>query len=333
MAITTSTVRADQIATLISQETIKAASPDIVFSKLMHRDYIDGMGALTKDYPVYTDLATATAGTEGTAASNTHTLDLATKVTATPTEGVLMQAEITDRALGAAYGMVAQAVVKGAIANENAGVFINIIRADIERMTQAAMKKIESDAIALMASASTSVGTTTTALTIVDAMTAIYTADLNNMRSPNSIRGFALAPKAIHELNLEAISTSGGLSGALWSNQADFKLMNRTVDNNDGFAGTFLGFPVFRIANALKTTVNSDADHLGFFGGLGDPNLTPEQAQSRGALGFGSIVFNSPISFAFSHSDDQRSIKITCKADYDVIEMLDANGIKIVSAV
>ena len=337
MAKTTSTVKADLIANIIAQDAIKAASPDIVFSKLMHRDTIDGLGALTKDYPVFTDLATATAGTEGTDATETHTLDMATKVTATPTEGVVMQARITDRALGAAYGRISNAVVHNMLQAEDAEMFAALIRSDVERMTHAAMKKIESDAIALMASPSNTVGTTATALTLVDAMTAIYQADLNNMKSPNSLRGFALAPKAIHELNLEAVATSGGVSGSLWNNQAQFSLMNRQIDNNEGFAGLFLGFPVFRIADALKTTANAGADHLGFFGGLGAMELTPIEAQSRGAMGYGAIVYNSPldmpIRFSFSHALDQRSVVVTCKADYDVVELLDANGIKIQSAV
>lgn len=328
---TTSTSQAALIATeVIARNAIAAHQPKQVVMRQLHWDSIEDAGTGTKRYPVYSDLGSASGGTEGTALSTNTELTMGTSVTVTPTEGAAVLAVITEKVVKERLGGRSFGSVIDVFQSEDAGMLQTLLAPDIMRMSHMILNKIETDCIALIDDASNSVGGGAGVdLRISDLFDAIYTLRTLQPLRPPSENKFILCPHQIREVTNEALLTAGGLGGAIWNMQANFGLANRPDDGfaQSGLAGTFLNYPVYEYDHELRLEAANAAKGCLWAGGRMDQS--PDAM--GGAVGYGVLLWEQPIRFRFAYDPKERGMVIVGNAIYLAKELANANGVTISS--
>jgi hypothetical protein len=276
---TSSTYASQFLANLVGEIVMGANRPKLVVSGLVNEDDINGQQANVIKYPLYADLTKASAGTEGTEITANTALSMGTAVSVTVIENALIRSLVTDRAVELAYGMasVEQLMQEGSLAQKTA-----IFGPELERLGFACLETGETDLTALLASATGSVGTTTTPLTVTNLLTAQHT--LKVQEPVNENWAYVLTPKQMHQAKLEVGVTGGGLGGAVWSGAADASFFNHNPDMpRNGFRGSFMGIPIYEQSTSTVATANGAADGVGALMCVGSGK--PGPASSTGFLG------------------------------------------------
>lgn len=117
--------------------------------------------------------------------------------------------------------------------------------------TRLCLEKFETDVWAQWASASTSVGTSNTTMTIANAASAISYLPINKAVGPFVMH---LSTQQARDLRAALAATTG----TVWASQ-NVDLLN--VVGPDGYAGMFMGVPVF--TSNLAATANASVDKVG----------------------------------------------------------------------
>lgn len=325
---TASTLAAYIQTEVMAKEAIKPLLPKMVFTQLCHYDSISGMNSAKKRYYKQGDLGAATAGTEGTALSSYTALSLGTSVDVTPTEGVAMLAQVTENAASLALGVPFEQVQRIFI-DGSSDQLSALLGPIINELIPMGMQKIEADGLALISGLSRSVGSTTVNASLADLIAAQY-----SFRTAQALRGvqeakYLMAEKAINDVNVEVLATSGGIGGAVWMQQAQFGLANAKDDMGAGYIGHLLGCPVHTYDSELNVLANSDTDVLSAFGVFGVAGKAPDECQGRP----GAFVYleKAPLTIRAHVNLPARAIDVVMTAHYLFAELVDANAVKIVS--
>ena len=326
---TSSTLSALIRTEILANEAILAHRPKMVLSSKFHKDSISGMNTDRKRYYKRGDLGAASGGTEGTALSANTALSLGTSVTPVPTEGVAILSQITENAISLALGISFEQVQR-MIVNESSDAMVAMLEPIIYDHVGMGMQKMEGDALALLPSISTSVGTTTADCTIANLIEAQYKFRINQALRPITEAEYVLAEIQANDVNVQAIATSGGIAGTIWGSQANYGLANAPDDMGAGFIGTFLGRKVSTYDAELNTytLANADADVVGVFGVLGGPRA-PDQMMGRP----GAFVYleKAPLMTRVQSNLLLRGIDVVTTAHYIMAELVDLNAVKIVT--
>jgi hypothetical protein len=331
---TTSTSQAALVRTeVLMQGAIQAAKPRNVVMYQLHWDDISDADSGTVKYPVYADLGAASGGTEGTDITANTELTMATTVSVSPTEGAVFRATITETILKRRLGGRAYTSVVSALQSEDPAVLDALLAPDIQRGTAMMLQKMEADSVALLNDASTVVGPgAASTLGIADLLAALYNGMKNQPLRPPSEAKFILTPNQVNEINLEALTTSGGIGGAIWSMQANYGIANRPDDagfESSGRVGTFLNYPVHAYDHELRLV-----DTGAVFGALwygGTPTQSPRDPGLAGRVGYGVMVVEAPIQFRFEQDASLRAVEVVGSTRYGVAELFDLNGVAISS--
>jgi hypothetical protein len=325
---TASTLSAYIRTEVMAKEAIKAHLPRMVASGLCHQDSISGLGSAAKRYFKQGDLGAASAGTEGTALSSNTALSLGTSVTVTPTEGVATLAQITENgaslALSIPFEQVQRAFVDG-----SSDALCAMLEPIINELIPMGMQKMEADCLALLSSLGTSVGATTVNCSIADLIAAQYQLRINQPLRGVQEAKYLMAEKPINDVNVEALSTSGGVGGALWMQQANYGLANAKDDMGAGFLGTFLGAPVHVYDSELNVLANADTDVLSAFGVFGVKGKAPDECGGR--PGAWVYLEKAPLTIRIAENLPLRGVDVVMTAHYLFAELVDKNAVKIIS--
>lgn len=318
---------------VIADEVIKAHLPSIRFLNLVHHKSMDGMGSNTLRIPVYSDLGAASGGTEGVDATPSVQLGMGTSITVTPTEGVLEMALISDDTVMRRLGGTPYQTVRSAFFSGNDAAISTLLRPDIERLIPMGLQKIEADGYALLGSISNTVGPSSgSALRIQDMLSAIYQMKTQQPLRPRSEWVFFLAPVQVHNLNLEALATSGGVGGSLWgTSSADYNIANNNPEAEPGWIGSFLQYGTYEQDDELVTTANSGADAVGALFCRGNPSVAPDSPSLGGKPGAFAYVERHFLAFNFQGDASYRSAEVIMNARYAWAELADLNAVGIVS--
>lgn len=330
------TTRTSQTALVATERlmvgAIEANLPSYPVHRLLAWDSIDGFGADKKNYPVESDLGAASGGTEGTDLTANTEIGMGATKSVTTSEGVAIKSVITEKLVRKRAGGLGYSTVMQLFASEDMAALERVLAPEVRRMTAMALQKIEADCIAVLDDPSNSVGTSGSDISMLNLMQAIYQGDVQQMHLPASERGFILTPNQIHELNVEALSTGGGVGGALWSTgAADYDIFNAPAGSfvTDGLRGSFAGYRVYQYDHELRGTANGGADVVGFFGCLGSADRSPDSY--GGKVPYGVLLWDQPLAFRFQYNASLRAMEIVPTAEYAASELVDNNGVKIVT--
>lgn len=328
---TTSTSQTTLIRTEILMDgAIRAAQPRLVVMNQLHWDDISAEPSGTVKYPVESDLGSASGGTEGTDLTTNTELGMASAVSVSPTEGAVFKAVITETVVKRRLGGMPYGSVIDLFQSHDVNALDAVLAPDIRRGTSAMLNKIETDATALLSTPSNVVGGGAGVdARIEDLFSAIYQMLKQQPLRPPSEWKFILAPHQIDEINRNALVTSGGLGGAIWSMQANFGLANRPDDAGyeAGRLGTFLNYPVYAYDHELRLEESNAAKGALFAGGT--PTQSPRDAALAGRVGYGVLVWEAPIAFRFQYDVSLRAMEIVGSCRYALAELFDANGVEI----
>lgn len=329
---TTGTLAAHIATEALAKSAIEAALPRMVATSLAHKDSIDGVQAAQKRYMVNSDLGAASAGTEAVALTPTIAIGMGTSVTVNPTEGVADMALITEEAVMEALG-VPSAQVERLFVEGTQDQFMALLAPIVGRLIPRGMQKIEADVLALLSGHGTSVGTSGADVTIANLLAAIYQYRINQAPRPIGEARFLLAENQAHEVNLEALSASGGVAGAIWGSQANYGVGNKPSEQFEvqGLLGTFLNYPVHTYDAELNVTANGGADVVGGFGVFGVPGVAPDAPTLMGKCGSWVVLDRAPLSIRYQPALDYRAAKVVMRAIYGVGELVDRGVVAIVT--
>lgn len=183
----------------------------------------------------------------------------------------------------------------------------------IEEIVDGILEKIEGDGLALFASLSQSVGSTTVDATPEIFREALAVASVANVRGQ---KVFITHPTQTSDVTADIIAGTG--VGSVFSHpEMDISLLDGNQPDVNGLAGTFLNVPVFH--STLVSKANSDADWVGAL-------VQPGRTFAFGEDGRG-------INIELERDAAARVTKIVGNAYYDWAENDDASGVKIVSDV
>lgn len=324
--------RGAEIATeILASRNIAANLPDYPFMSMVHTDSIDGVNGAKKDYIVSKDHGAASAGTEGTAITPVELALAATPaISVTPTEGVATQIDVTEDVL--LERGTPSALLSSALRSDDPDMWMAILSPFIAEMVPMGLEKMENDGLALLDNIGNTVGGgATNDLTASDMIQAIFQLDAQNPKRPAEESQFLLAINSIQEVVLELAYTSGGLSGALWNTQADASLVNypRWIQNGVGFAGTFFGRPVRRIAGGLENVVTGAS--WGAYGNFGIPGVAPDAPELAGRCGGFVLLERHGLMFRTEVNVTTRTISVVMNARYAFAEVSDTELVGITS--
>lgn len=321
---TTTTLSSAILTEILGPISIPAHTPKITLIPLINQDSIDGEGSLTKQYHVDTDLGQAAAGTEGTDFTTNTELTKGTPVQATPTEGAIAKGELTDRAVRRRFPGQASAAVWAAMAAEDPTRFAALTQGEAERLTMMCLEKAEADAAALLGALSNTVGTSGTDIGVVDMVNALFT--MKTLEPVHEDMLWYLWPNQLQELTLELGVTTGGLTGAVWFQQADASFINMFPDDQrNGLRGSFLRVPVYEGSHSLRVLVNVGADVAGalMLRGQGAPDVPNAQLSPF------CFTEGAPLRFDMDTDASKRASELLCIYEYAAVEIDDANAVGI----
>jgi hypothetical protein len=182
------------------------------------------------------------------------------------------------------------------------------------------LEKYETDACALLAGFTNTVGSTGQALTVAQMASAINILRKNakvftQRRQPV----YVLYPEQVYDLQIEALSKTGGLAPALARENIVGLLGDRPGDNlMAAQVGSFMGVPVF--SHNLVPAANTNADSAGalFLAGEG------------GALGSCSL-WEPSIETQRNAINGMKATAIHAAMAYGVGELRDAFGVSVIT--
>lgn len=315
-----------RIATeMLARSAIKAHKAKARLLRQIHFDNeLDGAKAAKKDYLVRADGGAGSAGPgEATAHSANTEITMGTSVSVTPTEAysdlAVLSFDMMQQAIGAT-----SAQLQRLIDEDNPRLWMSLIREDVGFLIGRGIQKMEADALANFASVTAKVGSTGVDATITNLLTAIYTGNTQQPIRPVQERKFFLTPNQVHEVNLEALATSGGLNG-IWQGK-DSSFTDNQPDGGYGREGSFLGYEVIAYDHEQRVLVNTNADVRGVFGHLGVPGVAPDNPSLAGAVGAFVFAERSPLRVTAKYDVDRRALVVQCGARYDTA-LIDDNGV------
>ncbi len=342
MADVTTTSSTIKLATeVLTAARIAAHLPRYTIMNLCHLDRTLEMGGMsgTKVYRVAGDQGAASAGTEGTAPSPTptHELNQGTAITSATTIAVLANAHISEEVLKRDAGL-AQSDVDALFRNEGDLPYdaaMRIAGQFVPQLVATGMQKIEADMAALISSFSTSAGPgATRTIEPVDLVSAIFQHLVNQPLRPPAEAVFALGTTVRKHLTQYALTTGGGMVGALWGGVADASGFIAELDpdfvNTNG-AGSFARHAIFDIDDEIAPT-SGGATH-GAYGTLGVPGVAPDDPALDGRAGAICLNSESPLRVSVAtDTTDSFVLKVAVKAKYDPIEVNDLDGVLVTAA-
>lgn len=325
-----STLSAYQRTEVMARAAIKALLPKLVFLQQFHNDSISGLGSPSKRYFKQGDLGAASAGTEGTALSTNTALSLGTSITVTPTEGVAILSQVTENAASLALGVPFEQVQRMFVDGPSDSI-ASMLEPIINEQIPMALQKMEADALSLMSGLSGSVGASGVDCSIANLMAAQYAFRIGQPLRSIAEAKYVLADIQVNDVNVEALSTSGGVGGSIWTSQAQYGLANAQDDKGAGYIGEFLGRAVHTYDAELNVTANAAADVVGCFGVLGRPGVAPDAPEMQGRPGAFVFLEKAPLMIRSHVNLLLRAVDVVCTAHYLCAELVDANAIKIVT--
>lgn len=319
---------------ILAQRFIQANKPRLVLLSMIHIDSQPQAQSSTKKYRVRTDPGVASGGVEGVALTNTYQITTGTNVSVTASEGVADMMEISIQAVAEVLNLSLEAV-RNIFMGGTQAEFEQVLAPFVSDLVFRGMRKLETDALALLSGVSTTVGTSGSDNSLAVMLAARYQFRLNQPLRPIGEARYLLTENQANEVDLEAIATSGGVGGAIWgTDRADFNTVNRQGPEfeQNGQLGTFLRYPVHTYDAELNITANAGADVVGAFGvfgapGLGDP-MAPELDGRPGAF---CMFERAPLKIFFDGHFEGRSAKIQSNANYGMVELVDKNLVGIVT--
>lgn len=336
MTVTNLAAQAANTATqILAAIAIKAAMPKMVLYSLVHQDDLGNARTNTKRYMVNSDLGAASAGAEGVALTPTVAIGMGTSVEQTVSEGVADMALLTELMVSTVLGLDMDTVQR--IINEGTQAqFESLFQPFIERMIPRGMQKIEADLLALLSGlGGTAAGTTTADCTIANLIAVQYLYRIAQAPRPITEARYLLAEIQANDVNTEALSTSGGLGGALWGSQANYGMANRPLDGVAvqvaGLLGSFLGYPVHSYDAELNVLANADADVIGGFGVFGIPGVAPDASGVAGRPGAFNLLRRGGLKIRFNDKLEHRSAGLVMNAYYSPGEVVDRSVTPIIT--
>lgn len=315
---TSTTVATNKLSYMLPSRVLPPNAASIVAVQLFNDHDIAGMPTSTMQYPVLSDLAAASAGTEGTEITTNTELGYGSAIQGTPVEGALIRAVITDRSIEVAFPGMSGAedlLMRGSFEQQMAAVM-----PQVTRMAGACLEKKEADGLALLTGLSNSVGTSGADLTIDDVFSAIYTYDTLEGVTGDNV--WLFTPNQVDELRRAIAVAGGGLGGAVWSNLDSSFIEARNLPVN-GLAGGLMGRPVYQYSHSLRVLSDTGANVNGGLIARGIGNPTDGQL---GAFGF---VRNGGLKVRLQYKPELRGILAVVSLEYAAIELRDAHGVRI----
>jgi len=330
----TGTVAAHTATEILARAAIKAHLPKMVLSSLVHRDDLGEARSNQKRYIVDSDLGVSSAGAEGVALTPTLSIGMGTSVNVSVSEGVADMALLTELAISTALGIDMDTVQRIMSAGTQEQ-FLSLLAPFVNRLIPRGMQKIESDLLALLSGLGTSVGTTNTDCSIANLLAAQYQYRINQATRPITEARYLLTENQANEVNLEALSTSGGVQGAIWNQQANYGMANRPADGEahmvQGLLGPFLGYPVHTYDSELNVNANGVTDVIGGFGVFGDAGRAPDDVALGGKPGAFVLLNRGSLKLRFQEKLDHRAAGVVMNAYYGVGELVDKNVVAIIT--
>lgn len=314
---------------VLARESIRANLPKFVFLALMHHDSIDGLGTLQKRYHVESDLGPAQGGTEAVDITDNVSLGMGSSVTKAPTEGVAEKATITDKTVRRRLGGTPFRTVRDVFQRGSLEQMMSLLAPDVRRMTAMAFEKVESDALATLADATNSVGTTNTVTSFTTLLQALFTMKTLEPLTEDWIH--LLAPIGIHHLNMEGLVTSGGL-GSLWNQGvADASLLSNPADaDGSGFRGSFMRRAVYEYSHSLAPTANGGTDVVQALFCRGNPQVAPDAPALAGKMGAFCHLEGHPLDFQTDPDASLRAAEVVMTWEYINFLLVNAGVVKII---
>lgn len=321
-------------AEILAERFIQAHKPRLVFLSKIHIDSNPEAMSSTKRYRVRSDPGVAVGGIEGVALTNTYQIATGTSIQVTASEGVADMMEISIQAVSEVLGLSLERV-RDIFLGGTVSEFETVLAPFVSDLVFRGMRKLESDALQLLAGTSTTVGMSGVDNSIAVMLAARYQFRLNKALRPINEAEYLLTDNQANEIDTEAIATSGGIGGAIWgTDRADYNMANRQGPEFEasGLLGTFLRYPVSTYDATLAVTANAGADVIGAFGvfsapGQGDP-MAPELDGRPGAF---CMFERAPLKVFYSGNFEGRSAKVQSNANYGMVELVDRNVVGIVT--
>jgi hypothetical protein len=319
---------------ILARQSILANLPRLVLSSLVHRDALTTERSNQKRYTVESDLGAASAGIEGVDLTPTVQIGMSTSVNVSISEGVADMARISENAISTALGIdmdQVQAIIEGGTVEQ----FRTLLAPFVQRLIPRGLQKIEADLLAHLASLTNTVGTSGSDFTIAQMLGAQFEYRSNQPLRPITEAKYLLTENQANEINIEALATSGGVSGALWNTQARFSMSDRQANAEmvqaQGYLGEFLGYPVHAYDSELNVTANGGADVVGAFGVLGDPNRAPDDPALGGRPGAIVLLNRGSLKVRFAPHLTGRSADLVMNAHYGTGLIVNTGAVGIVT--
>lgn len=316
---TSSTNSTRALSYVLGRRALPPNKADIVAVQLCNDDDINGAPSMVKQYAVESDLAAASAGTEGTAISTNTSLGFGSALQGTVVEGALIMATITDRSVEVMFpGMsnVDDLMQRGTFDQQLA-----VLQPSIDRLSGACFEKMEADVVALLTGLSNSVGTTGVDFSVNDAFSAIFT--YNTLEAVTRETAWLLATTQLDDLMRDVAVVGGGLGGGVWFQQADASFLAANQLPHNGFSGTFLGRPIYTYSHSLRVLSDTSANVNGALLAVG--RGTPEDGQ----LGAFGLVRRGGLKVRLDYRGDERGCKAIVSLEYVALEVRDGHGVRI----
>lgn len=320
MAATTSTSQAELILSeILGDAALEEARPRVVNLQFANQYSIAGSGSKVLKLNRYDDIGTAGTATEGTDYT-TETEQTLSQVSATPTEAAVLMSQVTDDCAELTGRFES---VNAMLASNDLDAQLAVLRPFAANLGRAAFEKAETDSIAEFANLSTSVGTTTVAFDLGKFEEAIYNLDIAEPMNRDYVA--VLSPRQISDLRRILLVTSGGVQGTMYTGQnADHN------DNINGFQYNLFGVNVFQYDKSAELTANAAADTVGamYVAGTGQPEMG-----GGGTPGTYAFVEGRAMDYRVAYELRARAADVMVNWKYDILERVDAWGVKIISAI
>jgi hypothetical protein len=304
MSQTTSSTMSSHMQTeLLSTSALRPLfSKSGIFRALINQSNIDGAPSQVRKIRKLSTGTVAAADTEGAQITTFDTVSVGSAISLTPTgyySAVQLTIESLQRVMpGATYDACIAAVMSGDPR------VLPLVQAAVDQINDNIQRKLETLALAQLASASETAGTTNTALAFSYLLAGLANVLDNNLA--NEQLCFVLEEKGLADLRSALISGSGASLSAIWGNSAaDVSLFNMLPDvSRNGFRGSFLGMPVYAADKNLMTTANAGVDRVGAVMAIGQG---PAETGMRGAL---EICYGHDLKLGFDYRPDYNVLNI-----------------------
>lgn len=320
-------------AAVLAENFFNGYAPKIlrVFSQI-HHDSNPIARTEVKRYRVRTDPGEAVAGPgEATRLSNTYQAVAATNIEVTSTEFVADLAEFSFQAIADTMGLSLDAVAE-IMTNGSSEQIQQLLSMFVGDLVYRALRTAESAAIALFAGLGSSVGTSTQDWTLARMLAPRYQFRINQPHRSIREAKYIMPEIGISDVETEVLSTSGGVGGALWMQQAHYSIAENPGDAfaNSGLLGQFLGHDVITIDPELNLTANGGADVLGFFGVPGVPGIAPDDPSIGGNPGAFCFYERMKHRVDAERSFEGRGGKLRSIWHGGFVETSDKDGVKLI---